>query len=262
MKKSLDIFYLNETVDGDRQKLDVYHSENKELSPVLIFIHGGTWISGSKDMYQELGNNFAKHGYTAVLINYRLATDFRNMAHDCAGATKWVYENIEQFGGDRNKIYLSGHSAGGHLAALISLDSDYFKNFEIENPVKGCILIDAFGLNIGEYISIHGAIYMQYIAQVFTTEPNLWKKASPVNFIDDADLPPFLIFTGSETYPFLIKDNLSFIKEMKRRNHSFTYEEIPEKSHQQMVTQLADLNNSLYDNICSFTGMKKRKLEQ
>lgn len=209
MGRKLNVAYVEENrsdYDKDRHKLDIFCSENESGSSVLIFIHGGTWISGSKDLYRDLGQNLAKKGITTVLINYRLATDFRIMAGDCSRAVAWVYNNIESFGGNKERIYLCGHSAGGHLASLIALDPMYFSNLSLANPVKGCILIDAFGLNIGAYISDHGAFYMHYISQVFTTDSSLWKKASPINFLQNVNMP-FLIYTGKDTYPFLLQDN-------------------------------------------------------
>ena len=110
-----------------RQILDVVSSEKCHDSPVIIFTHGGSWRWGQKDYHREIGKQFARKGIVFTTINYRLypAVRFPAFPKDVALAVKWVRENIAQFGGDRNKIFLMGHSAGAHSVSLVGLDSKY-----------------------------------------------------------------------------------------------------------------------------------------
>lgn len=202
------------------------------------------WVFGSKEPYTQLGDYFTSKGIGLVSINYRLGVDFRIMAKDCARAVDFIAKNYS------DNIVLMGHSAGGHLAALIALDHSYS---EIKTPVKSCILIDAFGLCLEYYIKQHGAGYLHYIESVFTKDSDLWKKASPVSFIQQAEFP-FLIYTGSATYPFLKDDNVRFSKALGHAGKDYVLSEIRGKSHQEMITQFSDRNNPLYLEIVSFIG--------
>lgn len=245
---------------SSRHKLDIYYPANVSACSVLIFVHGGTWMNGSKEIYAPLGENFADKGVVTVVINYRLGdnSNFQEMVRDCATAVKWVYQNIENFNGDKNKIILSGHSAGGHLASLTALDRAYFEELTIVNPIKKLILIDAFGLNIGSFIRDHGTYYLQHIEKIFTRNPVMWEKASPVNYVADTEIP-FLIYVGSSTYPFLKMDNEMFISKLKSSsNTEVEYQEIAGKSHIEMITQLEHKGNRLYDDIVGW--IKKSKV--
>src|SRR5690606_6181932 len=199
--------------------------------PIVVFIHGGTWISGSKEMYSALGRNFAQAGICAAVINYRLADEvnFQKMAHDCAAAVKWVYDNAERYGGNKHQITACGHSAGGHLSALIALSHDYFDAIGLVNPIKNCILIDAFGLNIGQMIKEHSTAFIYHIERIFTRDPNMWKLASPMNFIAHRKIP-FLIFVSDRSYPMLIVDNEKFRKALDKVNPDVFYKVIKGKT--------------------------------
>lgn len=256
MGEKRNIRYISEQdadYNPDRHTLDIYYPEERvAFTDVLVFIHGGTWISGSKDMYQALGPVLRDKGLVAVIINYRLSyVNYQFMAIDCASAVKWVHDHIDEFGGSPERIWVCGHSAGGHLAALITLDPEYFINLAMENPVKGCILLDAFGLNIGHFIKEHGTDYMGQIGKVFTADPASWEKASPINFVSDREAP-FLVFTGSRTYHFVTLDNEFFVKKLLEYHRQVHFEVIPGKSHIEMVTQLRDPDNPLYKKILHF----------
>ncbi|HSZ25999.1 MAG TPA: alpha/beta hydrolase, partial [Cytophagaceae bacterium] len=152
-----DIHYAGKSekpADDPKQTLDVYVPQDKiKTKEVVVFIHGGSWNSGRKDTYRFLGRGFASKGIITVIINYRLTPEvnYLPMAMDCALAVKWVYEHITEYDGDPNKIMVAGHSAGGHLAALISNDPYFWASLKMKNPIKGCVLIDAFGLNMYTY---------------------------------------------------------------------------------------------------------------
>jgi acetyl esterase/lipase len=117
--------------DQPRQALDVYvpQSRDKELRPVVIFWYGGMWLRGSKEQYRFVGAALANSGYVAILPDYRLypRARFPVFVEDGALAVKWAREHAQEFGGDPNAIFLMGHSAGAHTAALLALDGRYLQ---------------------------------------------------------------------------------------------------------------------------------------
>jgi acetyl esterase/lipase len=129
-----DIVYVEgDPAEAAKHKLDLYLPKDKKNFPVMVFIHGGAWRSGDRSMYAAVGNSFAKAGIGVAIPSYRLMPKSPHPAQirDVAEAFAWVYQNAGQYGGDSKRIYLAGHSAGGHLAALLALDGAYLKEHAI-----------------------------------------------------------------------------------------------------------------------------------
>ena len=120
-KKITDVSYLKSTDINalDNPKLNVFipRKSNVKQAAVLIFIHGGNWNSGRKGTYDLLGRNFASKGVVTVIPDYTLSpsANYDVMTNQIAQVITWVKENIDKYGGDPNQIFVSGHSAGGHL---------------------------------------------------------------------------------------------------------------------------------------------------
>jgi len=119
---------------GTKHTLDVYQPHGRSGTPVLFFVHGGAWKQGDKNIYVELGNTFAGYyGFTTVIINYEISTDpwnavFPEHIDDVADAFAWTYAHIANFGGDPQRIWLFGQSAGGHLVSLLATDGAYLRD--------------------------------------------------------------------------------------------------------------------------------------
>ena len=111
-----------------RQVLDVYRPHGARRAPVVVFVHGGAFVRGSKDINPQMYGNvltwFARHGCLAVNIEYRLAPEAPHPqgALDVAGACDWVAQHAAEFGGNPDAIGLVGHSAGGTHAATYAYD--------------------------------------------------------------------------------------------------------------------------------------------
>jgi acetyl esterase/lipase len=181
--------------------------------PVVIFIHGGYWEEGNKDIYGFLGRNFAKHDVVTVIPNYTLSPkgNYDTMATDVVKAIQWTQAHIADYGGDAEQLYLMGHSAGGHLIALVTTNPQY----PITNgAIKGVILNDAAGLDMKTYLERYPPTTDHHFDVTWTTNPEMWKKASPVYFVD-ADTPPYLIYVGEKTYPAIKTENQSFLEALQ-----------------------------------------------
>lgn len=127
---------------GDQpwQKLDVYPAKN--TSPVVVFIHGGSWRHGRKDQYRFAADAFSRLGYTVVVPDYikHPAEQARFPAHviDGAKAIAWVKRNIEKHNGDADNIFIAGHSAGAHTVAMLATDGQYLAAVGLsENDIRG-----------------------------------------------------------------------------------------------------------------------------
>lgn len=108
--------------DSAAELVDVYPAhESDDLAPVIIYFHGGYWYSRHKDDFRFIPAGFAPAGAMVVVVNYALVpdVDLAELVRQCRAAVKWTHDNAEAHGGDPNRIYLTGHSAGGHLTAMM-----------------------------------------------------------------------------------------------------------------------------------------------
>lgn len=108
----------------ERQHLDVYVPDGAAARPIIVFWYGGGWEKGTKSNYRFVGATLAEAGYVAVLPDYRLFPEARFPAFvdDGAAAFAWVAAHARELGGDPSRIYVAGHSAGAHLAAMLAYD--------------------------------------------------------------------------------------------------------------------------------------------
>lgn len=255
-----NVTYLNADSSGKKdQHLNVFApKKNKILKDVFIYIHGGNWNSGNKSLYSFLGSRLARKGIVAVIIDYPLspAADYNDMALATAKAVKWVKENIDQYGGNPQRIFISGHSAGGHLAALVSVRNNYFDSIGIKNPIKGTILIDAAGLDMYDYLLHAGLSPDDSYFKTFTNDPKQWKEASPIYFLHK-DMPAMLIYRGGRTYPSIIESNEKFIVAIKQFAPDTEYHIQENKKHVPMIFQYLNSYNDHYKEIISFMRRTK-----
>lgn len=115
-----------------RQRLDV-HTPARHTSggaPVVVFWYGGGWTEGDRERYRFVGTALAAEGFVVVLPDYRLypAVRFPAFIEDGALALRWVRQNIDRYGGDPSRVFVMGHSAGAHLAALLALDRRWLES--------------------------------------------------------------------------------------------------------------------------------------
>ncbi|MDP3469838.1 MAG: alpha/beta hydrolase [Daejeonella sp.] len=251
---SKDIPYRENSTDI-RNRLDVYYPENTQKSKdVLVFIHGGSWNSGKKEIYWWLGKNMARKNVVSVIINYSLSPEsqYENMALDCALAIKWVKDSIARFGGRSDRIFVMGHSAGGHLAALINNDPRFFESTGIPNPIKGVILNDSFGLDMYEYLTVaEPDEHTEDFLNAFSRDQETWKTASPMYYLQNV-MKPFLVFVGERTYPAIKLQSKRLYDELLKANKTIEMKYIERKRHKGMIIQMISRKNQMYDLILEF----------
>jgi acetyl esterase/lipase len=196
-----DIVYDDSADDTEQTSLDVYTADPMEAgSPVLVFVHGGGFRVGDKASSKDLDPKpeyfTSKLGYVFVSTNYRLLPEGRypRNAQDVANALSWVSDNIGEFGGDPERIFLMGHSAGAALVAQVATDETFLKN-----AGKNLDLLKGVIANEGGYGVDSDEEDAQRQEALFGTN---WRTVVPVARIaPDKNIPPFLLFhvTGGET---------------------------------------------------------------
>lgn len=182
-------YYSDSICNGDeyiKKKcvLDIYYPKEGKSSGTIIWFHGGSLTMGKTEMPTALKNQ----GYTVVGVDYRLSPKVKAPVYieDAAAATAWVFNHIKEFGGNPNAIFISGHSAGGYLTLMITLDKSYLGKYQIDaNKIAGIIPLSGQAIT---HFTIRKEIGIK------PTQPIIDKYA-PLYFVR-ADAPPMLLITG------------------------------------------------------------------
>lgn len=254
--RSKNITYMEEGFAGNlpEKKLNVFAPKKANGDQnVLLFIHGGSWDSGNKDIYDFFGNRLARKDVVAVVMDYPLSPDYQvhDMAKASAKAVQWIQENIRQYGGDPEKIFVSGHSAGGHLASLITIRDNYFDTLGIKNPIKGAILIDGAGLDMYGFLMQKDYAPGTSYLKAFTNDPLVWKDVSPMYHLNE-EMPPLLIMMGGKTLPGIAKSTESFLEEYKKYVPEPNFQIQKGKKHVPMMAQFLYTPNKAYGWMLDF----------
>ena len=177
--------------------------------PILVFLHGGGFVRGDKGGATNLGIYFARHGVLAITMNYRFAPEIQwpQGAEDIAGVLKWIRQNGKKYGGDINRIFLMGSSAGAaHVSTYV-----FFENFQLqeEDGVAGAILFsgptyDTSRLNEKD-IKYYGNDASQY--------PSM----SAIDNIDGRKIPVFIVVAELDM-PSIHYQNHAIINALYKRD--------------------------------------------
>jgi acetyl esterase/lipase len=243
--------YPGEDARDDRDKLDLYLPKGLKDYPVLFFVHGGAWIRGNKDhfgMYSALGLYWARHGVGMVVPNYRLSPGVQHPEHikDVARAFAWTQKNIARYGGSPEQIFVAGHSAGGHLVALLATDESYLKaeRLSLHNirgviPISGVyrihdIHIDA-GINADPRLKGFSPERLEarsrsLVQSVFGSDPKVLLQASPLTHVRPG-LPPFLVIYAEHDLPTLGDMAREFDQALEKKNDDVKILEIKDRNH-------------------------------
>ena len=195
-----------------RQVLDIYTPENpagKGL-PVMFWIHGGGWQAGEKTEVAVKPKVLTERGFVFVSTSYRLLpeVDMDALTSDVVKSLAWVHKNIAKYGGDPNRIFVGGHSAGAQLAALLCTDDRLLKKEGVPFSVlKGCIPVDGDTYDIPKIImtaehrqAVYGGKMPTFgHRQKFGNDPEKHIDFSAVTHVAKGKgIPPFLIFYFSD----------------------------------------------------------------
>jgi len=191
------------TEDGVAAKLlslDVYAPPGEGPCPVIVMIHGGGWRTGDKAndaVGIDKGRFFTAQGCVYVSINYRLAPTAKHPAQveDVARALAWVHAHAAEYGGDPRRLFVMGHSAGAHLAALVATDERPLEKAGASLAIlRGVILLDGAGYDIAKTMETAGPVLGRLYRDAFGDDRDVWRDASPITHVGkDKGIPPFLL---------------------------------------------------------------------
>lgn len=178
------------------QKLD-YWKPTTTGSPLVIYVHGGGWKRGNKELsVGEKATHYVQQGYAFASLGYRLVPNCKveDQAQDVANAIAYLIKNAEKLGFDGKRVALMGHSAGAHLVALVGTDMRYLKTAELgPKSLRGVIPLDGACYDVPRQIAEGGDFMHDTYLEAFGTNPERQKALSPVFHAAAPNAPSFLI---------------------------------------------------------------------
>jgi acetyl esterase/lipase len=245
-----------EGADPVKNTLDIFRPEGQKGLPVLLFFHGGVWQLGDKASYTNVGQALARRGIVTLVVNYRLTPTVRHPGHvqDAARAVAWALENVERFGGRKDRIFLSGHSAGGHLVTLLLFDPSYLQAVRhAPEELAGVIALSGvFDLTRPIDDTPEGG-FESYIYPPFGEDKAARVAASPVSHLR-AVRPPLLVLVAGEDYKDMRQQSRDFVTALKARKLPVSFLTIPGRGHFELVQRIGSSADPTTEHLVRFVS--------
>jgi len=235
------------------ETLDIYLPENPTQIPggvpINIFFHGGYWFSRHKDDFRFLAKGLVPRGGILVIVNYALIPDVNmdELVQQCRASVAWVFDNADSFGGDKNRIFVSGHSAGGHLTAMMmATDWPALSGGLPADLIKG-------GAAISGIYDLE-PIRLGFMQETLGFTPEQVAAYSPINLKPQTDAPLIVVVGGDETDEF-IRQSREF-SEAWGKDLSDLQEQVPDGlNHFTVLDEFAAPNTNLIDAVAKQMGL-------
>ena len=216
-----------------RQTFDVYAPTARSGAPlpVVVFIYGGSWNSGSKSEYAFAGKALAAQGFVTAVIDYRLRPQIRfpDFLDDCARGVAYVAAHAAEFGGDRRRVFVLGHSSGAYNAVMIALDPKYLARAGSSTT----ILRGAGGL-AGPYD------FLPFDVEATIDTFGKWPRTDetqPISFTR-AGAPPLFLATGSDDTTVYPRNTTALARKQRAAGGRVTEKVYPGIGHAGILTAL------------------------
>jgi acetyl esterase/lipase len=230
LTKSADISYGS----LPRLKLDVYTPKNGTTAPkpVVVFFYGGRWDSGERSDYLFVAEALTSRGFVAVVPDYRLypTVKFPDFMDDAAQAFVWTKANIGRYGGDPNRIYVMGHSAGAHLAAMLTYEKSFLQHAGgSHRDISGMIGLagpyDFLPLKDERLMEIFGPI-------------DGWPKSQPINYVEGNE-PPALLMHGDNDVVVGPHNSANLARRIREKGGKVEHIRYADMEHRAMVVSIS-----------------------
>lgn len=252
----------------ERNRLDVFRpvADSLKSLPIVLFVHGGGWCQFDKSVWwkEDQISLFARNHFVSVAIDYSLSplpfqldnpSRVHHPAHirDLAKAVRWVTDSISKYGGDPERIYLMGHSAGAQMVCLLATNEKYLKEVNLGlSSIKGVVSLDG-----GAYLTLESNLLLppdnnisdvyyktlkECYLNAFTDDPAVQRDASPYHHIGPGkQIPPFLLFYEEEAYRKRPNERLSArLEECGYRVKCFNAKDLPHNDFMYSLGSLTD----------------------
>ena len=253
-----NIPYAGASADA-RRSFDLYLPAKSDAKPpLLIFVHGGFWLLPD-DEYRigpSLAENLVKDGVAVALVRYRLAPSHRHpaQAQDVASAVARLVKDADKYGFDDKRVFLSGHSAGGHLASLLALDKSYLAKQNLPAQTIAGVISFSGLYDLAPTWSV-SSNQKAATEKTFGNDPAVLKGASPVHHAR-RDAPRFLIMSAFGDFPGFALDARRFADALRSVGAKEIDQHIFKGADHFSIVKLDDENNAVRRTMLGFMGAK------
>ncbi len=205
--------------------MDVYAPHGAHDLPVVVFFYGGSWQHGKRQWYRWMGETLARHGLVVAIPDYRKYPQVHMSAFmtDAANAVAWVHAHAREYGGDPQVLFLMGHSAGAHIAALLATDERWLCRVGLQPQ------------QLAGFIGVAGPYDFLPLADpafigMFGATPQTQARSQPINFVN-GDEPPMLLLQGTDDHYVQPRNALSLAKRMRIQHEPVEVHMYPNIGH-------------------------------
>jgi acetyl esterase/lipase len=235
----------------NKDKLDLYLPEGRTNAPVIVSYYGNQLMGGDKTEDAFIGRRFASAGFVTAVVNYRLSPGVSHPAHvqDAAASFAWVKRRIAEYGGNPDRIFVIGYSAGGYLAALLSTDRRYLAAHNLSpRDIRGTVPVSAF------YWVERRGVAPDRDKSVWGTSRDAWIDASPAHHLR-ADAPPMLILYADRDEDWRREQNVEVVSAMKTAGHAHVEIAIVgDRTHSTIWKRVGDDGDETAEHIIRFAS--------
>ncbi len=215
--------------------LDIYAPLHARHAPVVVFFYGGSWLGGERGWYRFVGDALAAHGVVVAIPDYRKLPDvgLEGFMRDAARAVGWVHAHADEYGGDARRLFVMGHSSGGHIAALLASDPRWLATQQlVPRDLAGCI-----GL-AGVYTFLPADVDDEEMLDVFGNSPEQWRDAAPMAYVRGEE-PPMLLLSGANDHEVDPENSRRFAQALRAQGDFVELRIYPHVGHSSLLLALS-----------------------
>jgi arylformamidase len=240
-------------VDQVRLSLDLYTSgevSSDSEKPLILYVHGGGWLGGDKASALFKSAEFVEAGYVFASANYRFRPEASlvEITQSVADAVGWLHREAREFGGDPNRIFLMGHSAGAHLVSVLGTNPAFLRKSLVPmDAISGVISLDTAVYDLPKLASSSS-----FHAMVFDGLQSTWLDVSPMHQIhNNPAKTPFLVFY-SEGRPAYATQVVPFVEKLRLAGYPVSIHEAKGRSHEELDKQIGTQDDESTQQIRNF----------
>jgi arylformamidase len=199
-----------------------YFPSGAASAPLFVFIHGGYWQRNDKDMFAFLAEGPRAHGIDVAVVGYTLAPDARltDIVAEIHQALGVLHERADDLGFDRDRLFVGGWSAGGHLTAIVSGHPAFRGGL----PISGIFDLEPIALN--------------YLNEKLALDPREIATLSPLRVLCDR-APPLRLFVGGDELPELKRQSATYAEAARARGLPVAFAVLPGRHHYSILDELS-----------------------
>ncbi|MEQ9673651.1 alpha/beta hydrolase [Roseovarius indicus] len=227
----------------EEERIDVFPNPNPK-APILIFVHGGWWLKTTRKHWSYTAYGFVQHGYTVIVSDYTLCPKGRipDITQANRAAVAWAYEHADEINGDRDRIYLAGHSAGGQQAGMMAV-TDWVQHGLPADVLKAVVpLSGIFDMRVIQHSYLNG--FVQLNGESVQTQ-------SAILHIPDS-APPIQLMVAEEESTEFHRQAEEFLEAWKAKKLDGSLVIIPDEDHSTYIFEMGHPDSPTCNAVVDF----------